>query len=91
MCHEMTLCVLACFIMFYVFVFDEIQVRGDKIAYNNVLVRNVRENILKDQPRVLEKGPKLRDKTVLGNPKRRRHQRLVGLSTPRLWVPFVGT
>ena len=35
-CLEMTLCVLACFIEFYVFFFDEIDVRGPKIIYKHI-------------------------------------------------------
>ena len=40
-CLEMTLCVLACFVEFYVFVLDEIYMRGPKIVYNHILIGNV--------------------------------------------------
>ncbi len=63
-------------------VLEEINLRGDKIIYNHVWVGNVWSNIPKDQPRALEGGPILGVKTVPGIPKPRRHQRLVGLSTP---------
>ena len=53
----MTLCVLACFVEFYVLFSDEIDMGGPKLVYNHTQVRNVRENIVKDQPRVLEEGP----------------------------------
>ena len=37
-CLEMTLCVLACFVKFYVFVFDEIDIKGPKLVYNHIRV-----------------------------------------------------
>ena len=58
-CLEMTLCVLACFVEFYVFVLDEIHVRDSKIVYDHVWVGNVLENVPNDHPRVLEEGPKV--------------------------------
>ena len=63
-CLETTLCVLACFVEFYVFVLNEIPVRGHKIVYKHIQIVNIRENIPKDHPRVLEEGPKLVPKTA---------------------------
>ena len=37
-CLEMTLCVLACFMEFYMFVFDEINVTGPKLVYEHIWV-----------------------------------------------------
>ena len=42
---EVTLCILACFVEFYVFVLDEIDVRGLKLVYGHIRVGNVRANI----------------------------------------------
>ena len=56
---ETTLSVKACFVEFYVFIFDAIHVRGDKIVYDHVLVEYVKPKIPKDHPRVLEEGPKV--------------------------------
>ena len=56
---EMTLCVYACLVEFYMFVFGKIHLRGPEIIYNNVWIKNVQEIILKDHPRVLEEGPKV--------------------------------
>ena len=61
---EMTLCVLMCFVEFYVLVFDEIDVRDPKLVYKNIWVGNVRPNIPKDQPRVFEDGPIIWAKTA---------------------------
>ena len=58
-CLETTLCVYACFIMFYVFVFDEINVVGPKPVYKKVWAGNFRANISNNHPSVLEEGPKL--------------------------------
>ena len=58
-CLEMTLCVQAYFIEFYVFVLNEIHVIGAKLIQDHVWVGNVQEKILKDQQRILEEGPKL--------------------------------
>ena len=41
-CLETTLCVLACFVEFYVFVFDEIDMGGTKLLYNHIRVGNLR-------------------------------------------------
>ena len=62
-CLETTLCVLACFVEFYVFILDEIYVGGPKIIYKHRLVGNLRENIPNDNPRVLEEGHMLVVKT----------------------------
>ena len=44
-CLETTMCVLACFVEFYVFIFDEID-RGDpKLVYEHILVGNVQEKV----------------------------------------------
>ena len=40
-CLQTTLCVWACFIEFYVFVLDEIHVRGPKLIYEHIWVGNV--------------------------------------------------
>ena len=37
--------------------YDEIDVRGPKLVYDNIQVVNVRKNIPKYQARVLEEGP----------------------------------
>ena len=68
-CLETTLCVLECFFAFYVFVLDEIHVGGPKFDYKYIWIRNVRTNIHKDHPRVLEEGPFIRAKTVKKSPK----------------------
>ena len=62
-CFDMTLCVIACFVEFYVFVLDEIYVRGVKIIEDIIWVGKVCKFIPKDQPRVLEEGHKLVAKT----------------------------
>ena len=56
-CLQTTLCVLACFVQFYVFVLNEIHVRGHKIVYKYIRVGNVQVKLPKDHPRVLDKGP----------------------------------
>ena len=38
---EMTLCDYVCFVEFYEFVLDEIDVTGPKIVYNHILIGNV--------------------------------------------------
>ena len=84
-CLETTLCVYACFVKFYVFVLDEINVRGPKIIYDHVWVGNTRLNIPKDHPRVLEERPKVGAQDTLpmdGN------QRPVGQSMPCWWCLF---
>ena len=40
-CFEMTLCVLAYFVEFYVFVLDEIDMGGPKIVFDHFCVGNV--------------------------------------------------
>ena len=67
-CLEMTLCVYACFVEFYVFVLYNIHVMDPKIIYDYVRVEKFWENIPKDHPRVLEEGPKVGAKTVQDNP-----------------------
>ena len=59
MCLNMTLFVYACFVEFYIFVLDEIHMRGAKLEYGYDLVGNVWANIPKDHPRVLEEGSKI--------------------------------
>ena len=56
-CLGTTLFVYVCFIEFYVFVLNEIPVRGHKIVYKHIRVGNVQVKVPKDQPRVLEEGP----------------------------------
>ena len=56
-CLETSLYVLVYFIEFYVFVLDEINVRGPKLVYKHIQVGNVQAKLPKDQPRVLEEGP----------------------------------
>ena len=63
-CLEITLCVLVCFVEFYVFLLDEIDVGGPKLVYDHIQVRKVREKVTKDQPRVLEDGPSMEQKVV---------------------------
>ena len=63
-CLETTLCALVRFVEFYVFVLDEIDVRGHKIVYEHIRVGNVRTKVPKNQPRVLEEGPILVDRTT---------------------------
>ena len=67
-CLKMTLCVLACFVEFYVFLLDEIDKGGPKIVYKHIQIVNIRENIPKDHPRVLEEGPMLVAKIAQGSP-----------------------
>ena len=50
------------------FILDEIHVRGVKLIKGHVCLRNVQENIPKDQPRVLEEGPVLVAKAAQGSP-----------------------
>ena len=64
----MTLCAKACFVEFYVFVLYEILVRGAKLIYGHVWVRNVQEYIPKYHPRILEEGPMLVAKIAQGSP-----------------------
>ena len=47
-CLKMTLCVLACFIKFYVFILDEIDMGGIKIIYEHTRVEKFPENVPKD-------------------------------------------
>ena len=68
MCLEMTLCVYTCFVMFYVFVLDEIHVRGSKLIYDHVWIGKVPTNIPKDQPRFHEEGPKTWSQDYLRQP-----------------------
>ena len=56
-CLETTLCILACFIEFYVLFLDEIDVVGHKIVYKHIGVGNFWEKVPKDHLRVLEEGP----------------------------------
>ena len=56
-CLERTLCVLACFVELYVFIFDEINLRGPKIVYDDIRVGKILENNPNDKQRVLEEGP----------------------------------
>ena len=50
---ETTLCIFACFVKFYVFVLDEILVKGPKFVCKLIRVKNAQENIPKDHPRIL--------------------------------------
>ena len=56
-CLKMTLGLLACFVKFYIFILDDINVGGLKLVYEHIRVINIRASIPKDYPRVLEKGP----------------------------------
>ena len=47
-CLKTTLCVLACIVEFYVFVFDEIDMRGTKLVQNHIRVGNAWEKVPKD-------------------------------------------
>ena len=47
------------FIEFYIFLLDEVHVRGSKLMYEHVWAGNVWENIPEDYLRVVEEGPKL--------------------------------
>ena len=67
-CLETTLCFKAYFIEFYVFVLGEIHVRDAKLVYQIVWIGNVRANIPKDHPRVLEEGPNVGAKTAQDSP-----------------------
>ncbi|TMX04216.1 hypothetical protein EJD97_010645 [Solanum chilense] len=59
---------ILCFIDFYVFVLDEIYVRGVKLIEYSIRLGNAREIIPNDHPRVLEEGPKPVCKAVQGRP-----------------------
>ena len=60
----MTFCVLLCFVKFYKFVFDNIDVRCRELVNVHIRVENVWEKVPKDKPRVLEEGPTLVAKTT---------------------------
>ena len=60
----MTLCVLACFVEFYMFVLDEIDMLGPKLVYYHIHIGNVQSKVSKNKPRVFEKGPFLEPKVV---------------------------
>ena len=60
--------VYTCFVEFYMFVLDKIHVRGSKLIEGYVWVVNIRENIPKDHPRVLEEGPMLVANTAQCSP-----------------------
>ena len=68
----MTLCLLACLVEFYMFILDEMDVKGIKIVYEHIRVGNVQEKVLKDQPRVLEEWAFLEPKAVKTSPNRLR-------------------
>ena len=55
-CLETFLCDLVCFIKLYVFVLDEINVRGPKLV-KNIFGLETSGKTPKDQLRVLEEGP----------------------------------
>ena len=67
-CLEITFCVYACFVDFYVSVLDEIDVGGPKLISDHVWVGNIRANIPKDHLEVLEEGSKVGAKTVQDSP-----------------------
>lgn len=56
-CHKISLCVLVCFIMFYVLILNESYVSCPKIVYEHILVINVWETLPKEKPKVLEERP----------------------------------
>ena len=53
------------------FVLNEIHVIGAEIVYGHVWVGKFRENMHKDQPRVLEEGPKIGAKAAQDSPNHR--------------------
>ena len=65
------------------FVLGEIHVRGPKIVYGHVRVENFKANIPKDNPSVLEEGPKVGVKAAQDNPNHGGSRRPVGQSMPR--------
>ena len=71
-CLETTLCLLLCFIAFYMLVLDKIYVGGTKLVYLKIWVVNVRLKVPKDQPSFLEEGPFSRAMIALSNTKPRR-------------------
>ena len=54
---ETTLSVISCFVEFYVFVLDEIDMRGPKFIHKHIRVLNVQVKVPKEQQRVLEEEP----------------------------------
>ena len=77
-CLETTMSVYACFVEFYVFVLDKINVRGPKVVYYDVWVGNVWENIAKNHPRVLEAGHFMSAKISQDSPNNGGNRRPVG-------------
>ena len=82
---ERSLSVLVSLVKFYVFVLDEIYVRGPKNVYEYIFIGNVQEKIHKDEPRFLKEGPNLWAEVVQTSLTYGRHRRLVGWLTPRRW------
>ena len=56
-CLEITLCVLVCFVEFYVFVMDELGVGVLNLYMNIFKFKNSGKKVPKDQPRFLQEGP----------------------------------
>ena len=65
---ETTLCVLECFIDFYMCDLYKIDLGGHKLIYEHFCVGNIRANISNDHPWVLEEGPMSVAKTAKGSP-----------------------
>ena len=87
----MSLCIYACFMEFYFFILDEINVGGPKLVYKYIWAGIVRENIPKDYQRVLEEGPQLVTKTAQDSPPTDGNRYLVGHWTPHCVVSSIET
>ena len=81
MCLEMTLSVKACLVEFYVFVLDELYVRGVNLIDDRICVGNFWETMPKDQPKFLDEGPKLVVETGKGSSPTEANRRSVARST----------
>ena len=68
-CLERTLCVLVCFVEFYVFVMDELGVGVLNLYMNIFKFKNSGKKVPKDQPRFLQEGPFVWAKGYLDQPK----------------------
>lgn len=65
--------------MFYVFVFDKIRVRGEKLMCEHIKVSNVLVNVTEDQSRVFEEGPFAWSKDCQDSPKLQRQKTAPGI------------
>lgn len=52
----MTFYVLVCFVEFYVFFLDEIDMGGTKLIYDYIIFVNIQVKVTKDQPMVFDDG-----------------------------------